>query len=195
MKPSGRTQKVSRRQAADARDQLAAGGLSHQERRKLRSVAGARDLAVHRRHGQARHLLIVGAGAIAAMAVVAGALGLVPAIEAAGGQGRAGTFIVGSQVCVNRRGGCGWSGTFKSPDGVTVQHVTYDGTLPAYAGDGSSIPAIEPAGASHIVYPPHGSRAWIDDLVLMVLVGGVIGLLLWISPLGLGDHKPAGAVL
>lgn len=139
--------------------------------------------------------MIVGGGAIAAMAVVAAALGLVPAIEAASGQGTAGTFVVGSQVCVNHRGGCGWSGTFQSPDGVTVQHVTYDGTLPANAGGGSSIPAIEPAGASHIVYPPHGSGAWIDDLVLMVLVGGVVGFLLWISPLGLGDHQPAGAVI
>jgi hypothetical protein len=139
--------------------------------------------------------VIVGAGAVAAMAVVAGALGLVPAIEAASGQGTAGTFIVGSEVCVNHRGGCGWSGTFQSPDGVTVQHVTYDGTLPANAGGGSNIPAIEPAGASHIVYPPHGSGAWIDDLVLMVLVGAVVGFLLWISPLGLGDHQAAGAIV
>jgi hypothetical protein len=91
--------------------------------------------------------------------------------------------------------GCGWSGTFRSPGGVTVQHVTYDGTLPADAGGGSSIPAIEPAGTSHIVYPPHGSRARIDDLVLMVLVGGVVGFLLWISPLGLGEHQTAGAVV
>ena len=35
--------KVSRRQAREAREQLAAGGLSHQERRRLRSLIRARD--------------------------------------------------------------------------------------------------------------------------------------------------------
>jgi hypothetical protein len=75
-----------------------------------------------------------------------------------------------------------------------VQHVVYDGTLPADAGGGSSVPASEPGG-SHIVYPPHGSHAWVSDLLLMVLAGGVVGFLLWLSPLGLGSRETAGAIV
>ena len=186
--------KVSRKQAREAREQLAAGGLSHQERRRLRSMTGARDATASRRHREVRHLVIVAAGIIAAMAVVAGAVGLVSAIQAASGQGPAGTFVVGNKPCIRYRGGCAWSGTFRSRDGGTVQHVAYDGTLPAGAGGGSSIPAIEPGG-SHIAYPPHGSHAWVFDLMLMVLVGGIVGILLWISPLGLGKHEPGGAIV
>lgn len=171
-----RQQKPGRSQAQQARRQLSAGGLSHQRRR-----------------GEFRHLIIVAAGTIAAMAIVAAGVGLVSAIEAAGGQGTAGTFIVG-QPCIHQKGGCAWTGTFQSPNGATVQHASYNGTLPAGAGVGSSVPAIEPAGSSGVVYPPHSSHAWVSDLLLIVLAGGVVGLLLWISPLGLGDRE-AGAIV
>lgn len=187
--------KVSRRQADEAREQLAEGGLSHQERRRLRSVTGAWDATARRRRGEFRHLIIIAAGTIAAMAVVAATVGLLPAIEASSGQGTAGTFVVGRQSCFMGRRGCGWSGTFQSPGGVTVQHVTYDGTLPAGAGSGTSIPAIEPPGASHIVYAPHGSHAWVDDLVLTLLIGAIVGLLLWLFPVGLGRSETNGAVV
>jgi hypothetical protein len=191
--PPARQQKVSRSQAHDAQDKLAAGGLTHDERRKLRVVAGARDAAASRRRSELKRLVIIAAGAIAAMAVVAAALGLLPAIQAASRHGTAGTFIVGTQPCMTR--GCYWSGTFQAQDGTTVQHVTYDGTLPAGAGGGSSVPAIYPAAASHVVYPPHGSDAWITDLVLMVLVGGIVGFGLWVSPIGLDGRATAGAVV
>jgi hypothetical protein len=36
---------------------------------------------------------------------------------------------------------------------------------------------------------------WVSDLLLMVLVGGVVGFLLWISPLGLGEHETSGAIV
>jgi hypothetical protein len=195
MSKPARRRKVSRSQADEAREQLAAGGLSHQERRRLRSVTSARDEASRRHRREFRHLVIVAAGVIAAMAVVGGALGLVPAIQAASGQGTAGTFIVGYQPCLSRKAGCPWSGTFRSPHGAAVQHVNYDGTLPTGAGDGSSIPAIYPGGGSHVVYPPRGSDAWVFDLLLMALVGGVVGLLLWLSPLGLGEQRTSGAVV
>jgi hypothetical protein len=189
---SARPAKVSRKQADEAREQLAAGGLSHQERRKLRAVAAARDEAERRRRGKFRHLVIVAIGTIAAMAVVAAAGGLVQAIEASSGQGTAGTFVVG-KPCFFARSGCVWSGTFRSRDGGTMQHVRYDGTLPANAGRGSSIPAVQPAG-SHVVYAPR-TRAWITDVLLMLLVGGVVGFVLWISPLGLGARETRGAVV
>jgi hypothetical protein len=192
--PHARQRKVSKRQADQAREQLAAGGLSHQERRKLRAVTGVRAAAERRHHRQFRHLIIVGAGAVVAMAAIAAMTGLVPAIEAAGGQGTAGTFIVGAP-CVTPRNGCVWSGQFQSPGGATVQHVNYDGTLPAGAGEGSSIPAVYPAGGAHVVYPRHGFHAVVSDLVIMVLVGVILAFLLWISPLGLGEHEPGGAIV
>lgn len=51
-------------------------------------MTGAWDAAERRRHRGFRHLTLVAAGTIAAMAVVAGAVGLVSAIEAASGQAR-----------------------------------------------------------------------------------------------------------
>lgn len=192
---AARRRKVSRRQAQEAREQLAAGGLSHQERRRLRAVTDARETAARKRRGEFRHLVIVAAGTMAAIAVVAIAVGLPAAIGASSGQGTAGTFIAGSQVCLNPKAGCPWPGMFRSRDGVTVQHVQYDGTLPADAAGGSRVPAIDPGGRSHIVYPPRGSHAWVGDLVVIVLVGGGVGLLLWISPLGLGKPRASGAVV
>jgi hypothetical protein len=195
MTDRARRPRVSRRQAGEAREQLAAGGLSHQERRKLRAVTSARDAAARRHRGTARHLVIVAAGAIAAMVVVAATVGLIAAIQAASGHGSAGTFIVGNQPCLLRKGGCAWAGMFRSPNGAIVQHVDYDGTLPAGAQGGSSVPAIYPAGGAHIVYPPHDSRAWISDLLLTVLVGGVVGSLLWIFPVGLSRRETGGVVV
>jgi hypothetical protein len=139
-------------------------------------------------------MILVG-GTLAAMAVVAATVGLVPAIEAASGQGVAGTFVAGNKPCLMYHRGCGWSGTFRARGGDTVQHVTYEGTLPAGAGGGSSVPAIYPSGGSHMVYPPRGTHVWITDVVLMVIVGGVVGCLLWIMPFGLGRREPAGAVV
>jgi hypothetical protein len=190
--PAARQRKVTRRQADEARAELAAGGLSHQERRKLRAVTSARDAAARRRRGGLRHFSIVAGGVLAAIAVATAATGLISAIDASSGQGTAGTFIVGTQGCMAFRGGCAFSGTFQSGDGVT-QNVDYDGTLPANASDGSSIPAIEPMGSSHVVYPPHGSRVWVDDLVLVLLAGGGMGLLLWLLPLG--EKETGGAVV
>ena len=182
-------QKVSRKQADEAREQLAAGGLTHQERRQLRTMTRARDAAARQRRGEFRHLVVVAAGTLAAMAVVAAATGLVSAIEASSGQGRAGTFIVGSQPCLNQRVGCLPPGSFRLSDGVTVPHVQYDGTLPAFAPPGTSVPAILPAGSTNTAYPPHGSRTWVHDLLLMVLVGVVVAVLLWIFPVGLGKRE------
>jgi hypothetical protein len=190
----GRPTKVSRKQVSEARRQLAAGGLSHDERRRLHSVTQAWD-AGHSRHRAGRRFVIVAGGTLAVMAVVGAALGLIPAIQAASGRGTPGTFIVGAPACASTRGGCVWSGTFQQQDGSAIQHVSYGGTLPASAGPGSSIPAVQPDG-SHIVYPPHGSHQWISDLLIMLLAGCVVGFGLWASPLGLGrrDRVAAGTV-
>ena len=57
------------------------------------------------------------------------------------------------------------------------------------------MPAIYPGGESHIVYPPRDSHAWVSDLLLAVLVGGVVGFLLWLIPVGLGGRETGGAVV
>ena len=101
--------KVSRRQAQAARVELGAGGLSHQERRRLRSIIRAWDEDARRRRLERRHTVIVVVGAVMAMAVVGVSFGLAPAIAAAGGQGTSGTFVVGYQNC-SPRYGCTWVG-------------------------------------------------------------------------------------
>jgi hypothetical protein len=188
--PRARQTKVSRRQVHLARKQLAADGLSQQERRRLRSAIRARDASAHRRRLEFRHITFAFAGAMAAMAVAAASVGLGSAIDAARGQGAIGTFVLGFQSC-SVRTGCTWVGTFRSPEGSTVPDVAYDGTLPAGASPGSSFPALEPGG-SHYVYPPHGSLRWVADLLFMMLIGGAVGFILWISPLGTRGRDAAG---
>ena len=187
--PPARPTRVSRRQANEARDELAAGGLSHQERRKLRSVIRTRDEAALRRSLEFKHIAIALAGALVAMAVVAFLVGLASAIEAARGDGTAGTFTVKSEVCA-RRAGCMWIGTFRAPDGDSVPAQAYTDVVPLSTSPGTSIRVIEPPGSDY-VYPLHGSLRWISDLAIMVVVGGAVGFLLLISPLGLGGPKPS----
>jgi hypothetical protein len=186
--PPVRQTKVSRRQASAAREQLAADGLSHQERRKLRSVIRTRDEAEVRRGLEFKHIVIAVAGTVVAMAVIAVCVGLVPAIEAARGQGTTGTFFVRSETCV-RRGGCMWQGTFRPADGDSVPAIANTDAVPPNAGPGTSFPVIQPAG-SRYVYPRHGSLRWLSDLLLMLVVGGAVGFVLLVSPLGLRMRKP-----
>jgi hypothetical protein len=187
--PPARQTKVSRRQADEARDELAAGGLSHQERRKLRSVIRTRDEAALRRGLEFKHIAIALAGTLAAMAVVALLVGLASAIEAARGDGTTGTFVVRSEVCI-RRAGCTWRGIFRPRDGDSVPALANTDVVPLDARPGASIPVIEPPGSNY-VYPRHGSFRWLSDLLIVVVVGGAVGFLLWISPLGLGGPKPS----
>ncbi len=181
--PPVRQPKVSRRQADEARQELAAGGLSHQERRKLRSEIRIQDAAADRRSFEFRHIIVVVAGTLAAMAVVAVLVGLVSAIGAARGQGTAGTFVAESHSCSHRTG-CVLVGTFRSQHGITVPGVIYAGYLPADVGPGMTFPAIQPAGSDY-VYPPHGSTRWVSDLLITVLVGAAVGFLLLVIPIGL----------
>jgi hypothetical protein len=183
-----RPTKVSRRQAAEAREQLAAGGLSHKERHKLVSAVRARDEAASRRGLETKHIIITVAGTLAAMAVVGAMVGLVPAIHAASGQGTRGTFIVQPLLCLHK---CTrTAGSFRYADGEIVPDLVYAGALPLDAHPGMTLPAIRPGG-SEFVYPPHGSLSWISDLAIMVVVGCAVGFLLLASTLGLRRRSPA----
>lgn len=137
---------------------------------------------------QRRRLALTHDGlAVAAMAIVAVAFALGPAIAAARGEGTPGTFIVGYQQCL-RRTGCTWVGIFESRGGQVTPGVFYDGTLPATVQAGERIPAVFPGG-QHAVFPPHGSHYWISAVLLMLVVGAAVGLLLWLSPLGEGKRR------
>jgi hypothetical protein len=65
---------VSRHQARLARAELAAGDLSQQDRRRLRAIARAWDRTAARRSVERGHLILVAAGAIVTMVIVAVAL-------------------------------------------------------------------------------------------------------------------------
>jgi hypothetical protein len=179
----GRPGRVSRRQARAARGELAVGGLSHREQRRLRSITRTRDIADRRRKQDVRHTAVAVIGGVIAMAVVGAAFALGPAIDAARGEGTSGTFTVSYQQC-SRRVGCTWVGTFQSTGGEVVPDVAYDGSLPARALAGARVLAIYAGGSQ--VYARHSSHAWLFDLVLMVLIGTAVAVLLWISPIGLG---------
>jgi hypothetical protein len=187
---SARRVKVSRREFMLARAELAAGGLSHHDERRLRTIEHNWELASLHRHQAFRHLVITLIGVVATMVVVGAAFGIVPAIEAASGDGAAGTFVVSNQVCV-RRAGCTWLGTFESP-GQVVPRVMYEGVLPVSAGPGSRFPARYPG--DNRAYARHGTHTWAWDVLYMVVISGAVGFLLWVSPLGMRQRRTAETV-
>lgn len=165
----------------------AADGRTNAERRAMRQTSRDRAAVRQRRHLQLSHDGIVLAGALAAMAIVAVAFALGPAISAARGHGIPGWFTDANEQCM-RRLGCSWVGTFVSKSGnQVVPGVDYNGSLPAGTQPSQRIPAIYPG--LHAVFPLHGSYYWIPAILLMLLVGGAVGLFLWISPLGEGHAK------
>ena len=186
----GRPPRVGRREARQARAELAVGGLSHQEQRRLRAVLRSRAGAARKRRGWLRHLVIVVVGAIVAMVIAALSFGLVPAIDAAGGGGLTGTFVVSHQVC-SAKTGCQWVGTFQGGDRAAISGLAYGGVLPAGDGPGSII-AVRYPGGSDQVYALHGSHTWVFDLLITLTIGAAAGGALWISPLGDGGGNPAG---
>jgi hypothetical protein len=181
---------VSRRLARQARAQLAAGGLSHQQERRLRAVLRERATAEKRRRRRFKRLAIVLIGAIVAMAITGLSFGLVPAIDAALGEGTTGNFVVSQQVC-SSKAGCQWVGTFQADHGATVDGLAYGGSLPAGDGPGSTIPVRYPRGSDQ-VYAVHASHTWVFDLFITLAIGMAVAAALWISPLGTGPRNLAG---
>jgi len=153
----------------------------------MQSITGTRKVPSRRRRPEFRHLVIAVLCGVAVMVVTGAALGLVPAIEAAGSNGTIGTFVVSSQPCLVRRGGCAYTGTFEAPGGHVVSHVAYVGGLPPGAGGGSHIPARYTGYQQ--AYPLRGSRSWAVDLVFMLLIGSVAGFFVWLLPVGLGQRR------
>lgn len=168
--------KVGRRDARLAREELAAGGLSRHDQRRLRAITGTWDLVSRRRHQEFRQLAIAVLSGVAAMAVIGAALGFVPAIEAASGHGATGTFVVTSYTCYHRAG-CKWLGTFETR-GDLVPGVAYQGSLPMNTAPGSRIAARYPGDGR--AYALHGSHSWAWDLFPMVLIGCAVAFVAWL---------------
>lgn len=187
--PAPRSAHVSSRQA---QAQLAAGGLSHEERRKLHAVLRSHEETARRHHRRLKRLVIVLGGAIVTIAIVALSFGLIPAIDAALAKGATGTYTLNDRVCTNGRGStsCQWLGTFQPRGGSATTGLAYGGNLPYGDGPGSVIQVRYPGGS--YVYALHGSHTWVQDLLIALLVGTVVGFLLWLSPLGSGDRKTEG---
>jgi hypothetical protein len=190
LRTSARSSQVTRRQAQQARAELATGSLSHQERRSLRAVLRSRAAATSKRRGRLRHLAIVAVSAIVAMAIAAASFGLIPAIEAAQGGGVTGSFVVSDRVCSSKTG-CQWVGTFNGPHGDVITGLAYGGALPAGDGPGSTI-AVRYPGGSDQVYALHGSHTWVFDLLITLVIGAAVGAALWVSPLGDGGRNSKG---
>jgi hypothetical protein len=186
--PAAPRNKVHRRDARLAREELAAGGLSHKDQRRLRAVTRAWELASRRRHLEFRHLVIAVVAWIAVLAVTGVLVGFIPAIEAANGNGTAGTFVVTSYSCY-RRTGCGWVGTFEAP-GEVVPDVTYQGILPASTSPGSRVPAQYPGEGQ--VYALRGSHTWALDLIPMLLISTAAAFLVWLIAVA---RQPATSVV
>lgn len=181
---SARPAKVGRRQAQEARAELAAGGLSHDERRRLHSVIRVREEAESRGSGRRRHGVIVVSGALVVMAVVAATSGLIPAIATASGHGTNGFFVLGHQRCslvTGRSSMCTWVGSFQGRNGETIRDVTYAGKMPAFVAPEQRIAARYYSGQA---YPRQGSHAWLTGIVLVIFVGAVVAAFLWLTPLG-----------
>jgi len=181
---AARRDKARRRAARLAHAEPDAGGLPNHDERRAQGITGTQKQTSRARRPEFRHVLITVVIAVAVMAVAGAALGLVPAIEAADGNGTIGTFSVGSQLCIPHRGGCAYTGTFRAPDGTEVSHVAYEGSLPAGA---SSFPARYTGYQQ--AYPLDGSRGWAVDLMFMILIGGVVSFLVWLLPVGLGQQR------
>ena len=162
-------------------------GLSKAERRRQRRISRERAAARQRRRLELSHGGLALAAALIAMAIIAAAFAVGPAITAARGEGEPGTFTIGSEQC-QRRDGCTWYGTFISRSGKVTPGVTYDGSLPADSRPGERIPAIFPGGL-HAVFPAHDSLYWLPAILLMLVVGAAVGLGVWVSPAGTGSRR------
>jgi hypothetical protein len=113
-------------------------------------------------------------------ALVGGAISIVPAVRAAAGHGTRGYFVAGSEFC--GRYGCSWAGEFKLPGGrVTRRDVTFDGSHHGMRV-GSVVPALDTGDASD-VFPRHGSRRWIADVLMTPAGAAVLVLWVWRVPL------------
>jgi hypothetical protein len=103
---------------------------------------------------------------------------LVPGLRAARGAGIRGEWTARQCTGSGNGGECSWYGPFRLPDGkVTMPWVIYTGSEAA-VHPGWTTPALD-TGSADEVYPVHGSKRWIHDVI--GLIGGAVTIiaLLW----------------
>jgi hypothetical protein len=97
-----------------------------------------------------------------ALLVVAG-IGIGPAVSAARGHGTRGYFVARTERC--DRNGCSWRGLFRLPGGqVTRRGVSFFGSESGMHA-GNVVPALD-TGDPVGVFPRHGDKSWLADLVV-----------------------------
>ena len=119
---------------------------------------------------------------LALIVIVFVGAGMPAAIDAAQGEGRAGTFTAEDRSCAPvRLGGeqCSWYGSFVSSDGVVrLTGVLLDVDTPQRAGDQEAV-LYQGETDPPKVYPAEGSRDWLWGLALLVLAGGYLAWSGW----------------
>ena len=104
------------------------------------------------------------------------------AVDAAQGEGRAGTFIAAHRSCAPTRFGgesCSWYGTFDSADGSRrVADVLLDADTPQSVGDRVAV-LSEGESDPPKVYLAQGSRDWLWGGLVLLASLGYLGWGIW----------------
>jgi hypothetical protein len=116
-------------------------------------------------------------GAVVAL-LVAGAIGIGPAVAAKLGHGTHGYFVPEQFNCGN---GCKWLGNFALPGGKIVRHGVSLDNPHGPLSLGEPVPALD-TGAQGTVFPPSGGRLWILMLIELLTGIAIAGLWIWRVP-------------
>jgi hypothetical protein len=68
-----------------------------------------------------------------------------------------------------------------------LPNVTYQGDLAMDTIPGTRIPARYTG--YHQAYALRSSHTWAWDALIMLLIGGAVGFLLWLTPVGMGQRS------
>jgi hypothetical protein len=132
-----------------------------------------------------RHSDLIGSAIFGFIGLVITAIGctlLPPAISAAEGHGIRGVFVAEKYVSGSGRESSGtWIGSFRASNHqLVLLHVDYN-EPPSSLRAGSELPALYPGGSE--VFAPHGSSAWLHDLVVTLVGVSLFGWWVWYMPL------------
>lgn len=170
----GRPRRAAWGEARAARESLTRGQHSSAGILRLLAIIRSRREADERIW---RRYFLTLAGLVCAVTLVAGALGIGPAIRAAHGAGVHGAFIARDLRCT--KAGCIWTGSFKPAAGHLVPDAGYGDVAPPGTHTGTAIPALYPPGSKD-VFAASNSRSW--QLFLMMMAAGSGGLAVVLLP-------------
>ncbi|MFC4021045.1 hypothetical protein ACFOW4_24310 [Micromonospora sp. GCM10011542] len=124
---------------------------------------------------RAKVFVWIGLPVIAGIGLMLGVGDLVPAWQAKGGGGTAGTFTAVSEECSRRN--CTWHGNFVADDGAKrTDVILYDAPRSLSEGDTA---AARDTGARKGVFSAAGGKTWL--LVTALTLAGVIAGVAWVA--------------